>query len=83
MINRGEDPMAKFTITLAAAALMLGSMAIAAGAQGQPAGAASLHGLAQNATPIVTPAACRGWGRFCPPGRVRVCGPYRCWCRLC
>ena len=19
-------------------------------------------------------------GRWCPPGRHRVCGPYRCWC---
>jgi hypothetical protein len=28
-------------------------------------------------------AACRGWGRWCGPGYVRACGPYRCWCRPC
>lgn len=36
----------------------------------------------QNYTPIET-AACQGWGRWCPPGYVRACGPYRCWCRPC
>jgi hypothetical protein len=49
----------------------------------QPVGASSLRQAAQNATPIVKEAACRGWGHFCPPGRTRVCGPYRCWCRPC
>jgi hypothetical protein len=28
-------------------------------------------------------AACRGFGPFCPPGYVRACGPFRCWCRPC
>jgi hypothetical protein len=28
-------------------------------------------------------AACFGWGPFCPPGWVRACGPWRCWCRPC
>jgi hypothetical protein len=28
-------------------------------------------------------AACRGWGRHCPPGYVWTCGPNRCWCRPC
>jgi hypothetical protein len=28
-------------------------------------------------------AACQGWGRYCGPGFVRTCGPYRCWCRPC
>jgi hypothetical protein len=31
----------------------------------------------------IEPAACRGWGRWCGPGRVRVCGRWRCWCALC
>ncbi|WP_457795781.1 hypothetical protein [Methylocystis sp. S23] len=36
----------------------------------------------QSYTPIEK-AACQGWGRWCPPGFVRACGPYRCWCRPC
>ena len=74
--------MGKLAITLAAAALMVGSLALTANAA-QSLGASSLHQAAQNATPIVKEAACHGWGRWCPPGRVRVCGPYRCWCRAC
>jgi hypothetical protein len=45
-------------------------------------GAGSFHAQIQNATPLKQ-AACNGWGPFCPPGRTRVCGPYRCWCRPC
>jgi hypothetical protein len=74
--------MQKLTMTLAAAALMLGSMAVAAHAQFLAAGAAGLHAKVQNATPI-DKAACRGYGTFCPPGTVRRCGPYRCWCARC
>jgi hypothetical protein len=37
---------------------------------------------AQNYTPIEK-AACQGWGRWCRPGWVRVCGPFHCWCRPC
>ncbi len=74
--------MRKITMTLAAAVFVLGSMAVAS-AQTQAPGAASLHGQAQNAT-MIHKAACNGhWGRWCPPGRHRVCGPYRCWCRPC
>jgi hypothetical protein len=72
--------MAKLAITLAAAALFLGSFAWQADAQTQ--GAASIHAQAQNATPIVK-AACGAPGRFCPPGMRRVCGPARCWCAPC
>ena len=36
----------------------------------------------KNYTPA-QPAACRGWGPWCPPGRVRVCGRWRCWCAVC
>ena len=75
--------MKKLTMTLTAAAFVLGSMALAANAQTQQAGAASVHALSHNATPIVTQAACQGFGPYCPPGTTRVCGPYRCWCRPC
>jgi hypothetical protein len=74
--------MRKFTLTLSAAALVLGAMALQASAQTQQNGAASIHALAKNATPIVK-AACQGFGPYCPPGYVRACGPYRCWCRRC
>lgn len=73
--------MKKLTLTLAAAALALGSMVLSASAQG--AGAASMHALSQNATPIITHVACGGPGPYCPPGFTRACGPYRCWCRPC
>jgi hypothetical protein len=55
-------------------------MALAATAQTQ--GAAAIHAQAQKATPIHQ-AACGGWGRWCPPGLHRVCGPARCWCAPC
>ena len=74
--------MRKLTITLAVAALALGSMALSAGAQNQQPGAASLHSQAQNATPIHR-TACVGFGRHCPPGFHWVCGPARCWCAPC
>jgi hypothetical protein len=75
--------MRKLTMTLTAAALMLGTMAIAANAQIQAPGAANLHAQIQNATPLTTKAACNGWGPYCPPGTIRRCGPYRCWCARC
>ena len=81
--GKGKEIMGKLAITLAAAALMLGSLAFSATAQTQQPGASSIRGLAQNAT-IIHKAACGGvWGRWCPPGRYRVCGPYRCWCAPC
>ena len=76
--------MRKLAMTLAATAFVLGSMALAAQAQTPQRGAASIHALAENATPLVTQAACNGrWGPWCPPGRHRVCGPFRCWCARC
>ena len=72
--------MGKLAITLATAALLLGSVAFTAEAQTQ--GAASINTQAHNAT-IIHKAACFHWGRFCPPGRRHVCGPYRCWCAPC
>jgi hypothetical protein len=75
--------MRKVTLILSAAALVFGSMVLSASAQTQGAGAASVHAL-KNATPIVTQAACRGFGARCGPGYVWTCGPYgRCWCRPC
>ena len=74
--------MRKLTMTLTAAALMLGTTVIAANAQTQALGAAGLHAQIQNATPFKN-AACRGWGPYCPPGTIRRCGPFRCWCARC
>jgi hypothetical protein len=71
--------MKKLTLTLAAMALVLGSMALSANAQQLGAG----HAQLQNATPIITHVACGGFGPYCPPGFTRACGPYRCWCRPC
>ncbi len=71
--------MRKVTMTLAAALFVLGSAAMA---NAQTQGASSLNAQARNAT-IIHQAACGGWGRWCPPGRHRVCGPYRCWCAPC
>lgn len=52
-------------------------------AAGRPTdGAGSLSAPESNFTPIEK-AACQGWGRWCGPGYVRACGPYRCWCRPC
>ena len=74
--------MQKLTITLTAAVFVLASSAIVANAQTQSPGAWGLHAQIQNATPIKK-AACGGWGPWCPPGTVRRCGPYRCWCARC
>jgi hypothetical protein len=74
--------MRKFSVTLAAAALVLTSMAFAAGAQTQQPGAASFHAMLRNATPIEQ-VACRRLGGACPLGWVRACNPVRCWCRPC
>ena len=71
--------MRKITMTLAAAVFVLGSMALAS-AQTQAPGASNIQAQAQTS---VHKAACFGWGRWCPPGRHRVCGPYRCWCAWC
>ena len=72
----------KLAITSAAVAFMLGSLAVTVSAQTQQPG--SFHVLTQNASPIVTPAACGPhWGRWCGPWHHRVCGPYRCWCAHC
>jgi hypothetical protein len=74
--------MRKLSITLAAAALVLTSMAFTAGAQTQQPGAASLHAMLRNASSIHQVACGRLFGA-CPLGSHRVCGPVRCWCAPC
>jgi len=73
--------MGKLGIALAAVVL-LASMVLTANAQTLQPGAASVHGLAQNATPI-TRAACMGLRGACLPGFHKVCGPRRCRCVPC
>lgn len=77
--------MRKLTMTLTAAAFVLGTMAIAANAQNQAPGAGSLHAQIQNATPIHK-AACNGTtgGYGCGPGWVRACDGFgHCRCVRC
>jgi hypothetical protein len=76
--------MRKLGIILGVSALMMFAGAFAWQAEAATLqGAGSISSAAKNFTPIQR-AACDGrWGPFCPPGRVRVCGPYRCWCRPC
>jgi hypothetical protein len=75
--------MFKCFISLAAAALLLGSAAVSAHAQTQSPGAARLNAQAKNAT-IIRETACHGFGPHCPPGRTWTCNGYgRCWCRPC
>jgi hypothetical protein len=66
--------MKKLALTLTATSFVLGLTALSASAQTQRLGAASMQTQLNNATPIVTPAACRGWDHYCPAGWVR-----RCW----
>ena len=76
--------MRKLTTTLTAANLVLGTMAIAADAQTLSPGAGSLYGQLQNVTPVARQAACRGWGRHCPPGFGWHCYYGHCRCvRVC
>jgi len=74
-----ESRMGKLAIGLAGA-LMLVSLAFTAQAQTQ--GAGTIQAQAQNAT-IIHKTACGGFGRWCPPGMRRVCGPALCWCAPC
>ena len=80
--------MTKVTVTLAAAAVFLGSMALTASAQTQRPGAAALHAQAQNFTPMIQQVACGGFGPRCGPGWTYYCGtgPYGrtfCGCHPC
>jgi hypothetical protein len=68
--------MRKVTLTLAIALAFAGSAVLTADAQPSR-GANNVGTAAQNFTPIEQ-AACRGWGPYCRPGFVRVCGRWRC-----
>jgi hypothetical protein len=72
--------MRKLTMTLTAATLMLGMMAIAANAQTQHPGAAGLHAQSRNFTPIIQQVACNGWtGAYgCGPGWIWSHRWHRC-----
>ena len=72
--------MKKLTLTLTAAALALGTMALTASAQTQQPGAASLHAQVQNFTPIIQQAACNGYtGAYgCGPGWIWSHRWHRC-----
>jgi hypothetical protein len=41
-----------------------------------------MHAL-KNATPLVTKAACNGYGPYCGPGWIRRCGYWGCRCVPC
>ena len=56
--------MRKLALTLTAATFVLGLTAWSASAQTQQLGAASMQAQLNNATPIVTPAACRSFDRL-------------------
>jgi Spy/CpxP family protein refolding chaperone len=62
--------MRKVTLTLSAAALALGAMALVANAQTQHAGVAGMKAQAQNFTPMIQKTACDGrtGGHGCGPG---------------
>ncbi len=76
--------MRKFTMTLAATTLVLGTMALQAGAQDHQRSAAGIHAL-KNATPIVKLAACNGGTGYCGCGRgwISACAPRCCRCVPC
>jgi hypothetical protein len=76
--------MRKLAIALGVAAAMVfaGGLAWKADATPLKTGTLNLPSAAKNYSPV-EPAACYGWGRFCPPGYVWRCGPYRCRCRPC
>ena len=69
------------------AMFLLASFALAFSAVAIPQAEAASIGAAfsPRAQPYsaVQEAACRGWGRWCPPGFIRRCGPYRCRCVPC
>ena len=77
--------MRSLTMTLTAAVLVLGTMAITASAQTQWMGAASLHAQLKNATPIVRQVACNGTtgGCGCAAGWISACRDRCCRCIPC
>jgi hypothetical protein len=76
--------MKKLALTLCAAGLVFGTLALPAGAQTEQLGAASIRTL-HNATPIVKQAACNGTTGYCGcgPGWISACAPRCCRCVPC
>jgi hypothetical protein len=76
--------MRKLAIAIGVSVTMLlaGGMAWKADAMTWRSGTWNLPAAAKNYSPVET-TACYGWGPYCPPGRHRVCGPWRCWCARC
>jgi len=68
-------------LVLAVSALMLGSLGWKAEAT-MPVQSDMLSTLVKKFSQA-QPAACRGWGKHCPPGFVWTCRPARCWCAPC
>ena len=74
--------MRKLAIPLAAAiAVLVAGLPVSAGAQTSRSNM-SVKAAVQNYTPVQK-TACQGWGPWCPPGYVRACGPFGCFCRPC
>ncbi len=74
--------MRKLTMAAAAAAMIL-APGLAWAQTAIWAGLMKAPPPSESSSRPVEGAACRGWGPYCPPGYVRACGPYRCWCRPC
>jgi hypothetical protein len=77
--------MRKLTMTLTAAMLVLGTMAMTTSAQTQWLGAKSLYAQLKNATPIARPANCAGSTGHCGCGAgwVSACSNRCCRCVPC
>jgi len=78
--------MRKLTMTLTAAVLVLGTMAMTASAQTQAPIAVNFHAPLNYSPRIITEAACNGRTgvRGCGPGWFWACGPYgHCRCVRC
>jgi hypothetical protein len=75
--------MRKLAICVAALMVMIGAGVVAWQAQATTPSVASTLGTNAKTYSLVHKAACRAWGRHCPPGFIWTCGPARCWCRPC
>lgn len=68
-------------LALAGAALAAGSLGWKAEAT-MPVQSETLSTMVQKFSQVEQ-AACRGWGKHCPPGFIWTCRPNRCWCARC
>jgi hypothetical protein len=80
----GEMTMRTLTMAFAITAAAVMAISFASPVPAAPGGSAVRLVLPAPSSPV-EPAACRGPGPNCPPGRHWVCGPYghRCWCAPC